>query len=471
MQWTREMSRPGSINGNRPKQCLSSPVLDIKCMSSVPIAVVTCGDGNRDGTDTVTTKLIDLISGAEMGYASPTPVQLKQGGNTTSNGVEEDPTKWYMGAPPKVEWPIMVGFADQSEQDPRPEVVCASNHVLNQKMGGRLLVNQLCQSHGLYALNGDDLFILCHYRGHAAPIKNANEKEKEMIVENENEEAVKRDENEEEVELAPLPRPQGLPLQFTRYTCGDLLCELYPAIAACCPDGTTATVIKERQLNAKRLFVMSTAEQRKNPNAKLDSLLLGPQDMHPVPPTSTSGGRMMPPTASTPMSTGGSGMNSHSASRQGGPSRVGGSSRLGVGSSAASVSRMASAHGSVSTLGSVGKYCCYTAAAVCWPPSYSCYFFRCLLNLCFLLHFYFVGSMGSMSNGGSKAAGIGHMIRGLMQPGSRGINSSRYDIPATNDGGNVVKLFSYLRENKRDRDTNLFSKRHEELRKMSTKPK
>jgi len=141
----------------------------------------------------------------------------------------------------------------------------------------------------LYALDGDDLFVLCHYRGGPTPneLQEEKNKQKKIQQEKETEQAayalLTDEEKEEQKEKETLEnvnddgttpqemetRPSNLPLQFHRYACGDVLCELYPAIAACCPDGTTSVVRKERQTNAKRLFVMAPPLERKNPNANL----------------------------------------------------------------------------------------------------------------------------------------------------------------------------------------------------------
>ena len=42
-----------TIRGATPVANLSSPVLGITCMSSIPVAVISCGDGGRTGTETV----------------------------------------------------------------------------------------------------------------------------------------------------------------------------------------------------------------------------------------------------------------------------------------------------------------------------------------------------------------------------------------------------------------------------------
>ena len=153
-------------------------------------------------------------------------------------------------------------------------------------------MNHQCQSQMLYALDGDDLFVLCHYRGGPTPneLQEEKNKQKKIQQEKETEQAAyalltdeEKEEQKEQQEKETLEnvnddgttpqemetRPSNLPLQFHRYACGDVLCELYPAIAACCPDGTTSVVRKERQTNAKRLFVMAPPLERKNPNANL----------------------------------------------------------------------------------------------------------------------------------------------------------------------------------------------------------
>ena len=94
----------------------------------------------------------------------------------------------------------------------------------------------------------------------------------------ENPAAVASEADEGEVPEARPPKPAGRPLQFHRYACGDILCELFPGIAACCDSGGAAGSAKdqERQNAAKRLFIMSTPEQRSDPNAEMNNLLLGP---------------------------------------------------------------------------------------------------------------------------------------------------------------------------------------------------
>jgi hypothetical protein len=230
-----------------------------------------------------------LSSGTVMGYASPTPVQANNNNNNNKGNADDpprDPLRWSMGAPPVLEWPARIGYEPVAAQDPRHEVSCGFNFT-QQQMGGQLSVDRACQSQMLAALDGDDLFVLCHYRAGAkakdTPTE-AEKKEEEEEKEGEGdgdggEKGEEGEEGEDDVLSSAPPRPAGPPLQFTRYTCEDVLCELFPAIAACCPDGTTSVVQQERQTNAKRLFVMSTMEQRQDPNAKLDALLLGPQDM------------------------------------------------------------------------------------------------------------------------------------------------------------------------------------------------
>jgi len=50
MTWTSEMMNTCAIRGNVPFENLAAPILDIKCMSSLPVAVVSCGDGGKNGT-------------------------------------------------------------------------------------------------------------------------------------------------------------------------------------------------------------------------------------------------------------------------------------------------------------------------------------------------------------------------------------------------------------------------------------
>ena len=161
-------------------------------------------------------------------------------------------------------------------------ITVTRNVIFGQKMSGRLYLNVNCKSRMLYCLSGDDLFILCHYRGTSLTKKEKDEivakeaaaaatalvlkKEEARKIAEENgdvEGDVEGEKEEEDKNKDVVLKPTGPPLQFHRYSCGDLLCELYPAIAACCPDGTTYNVRKERQTNSKRLFVMSTPEQRK----------------------------------------------------------------------------------------------------------------------------------------------------------------------------------------------------------------
>ena len=50
--WSCDMQSTTTVRGRIPFQQLGSPVLDIKCMQSIPVAVVSCGDGGRNGTET-----------------------------------------------------------------------------------------------------------------------------------------------------------------------------------------------------------------------------------------------------------------------------------------------------------------------------------------------------------------------------------------------------------------------------------
>ena len=390
-------------------------------------------------------------------YASPVPVQNKTPGSTGQDG--KDPQLWAMGGPPPTEWPTMYGYEPISDQDPRKEVQAAKNYVLGQSMGGRLSIDRACQSQMLYALDDDDLFVLCHYRGSVGPtseeIEEIQRKEAAAAAAAKKEEEEKEEggdegekEDAEETPAIKTPeRPKGPPLQFHRYSCGDLLCELYPAIAACCPDGMSLAIRNERQNNAKRLFVMATPEQRRNPNANLGSLLLGPQDMHPPPPTgSTVMGGILPPTASSShvgvgsQHRGGSGLRaaesqglSRAASTRKGGSRVGGRSTAqhsAMGMSSAS--RMASAHGSISTLGSAA-------------PGGS------------------TVSTSLMAKGG-----VPSITRGAVYRSKAGMFAG---VRTSQGSAAVARSFAAMREGKRERDTAKYKKRHQELREMSTKPK
>ena len=65
--WSAKTEDTTKLLSFRPTTDLSAPVLDVRCMATIPVAVVTCGDGGRDGLETVTTKLYDLVSGEIMG--------------------------------------------------------------------------------------------------------------------------------------------------------------------------------------------------------------------------------------------------------------------------------------------------------------------------------------------------------------------------------------------------------------------
>ena len=56
-----------------------------------------------------------------------------------------------------------------------------------------------------------------------------------------------------------------------------LICDAYPAIASTCQNGT------DIPQNAKRLFMITTSEQRSDPNADLEAFLLGPPGLTPKP--------------------------------------------------------------------------------------------------------------------------------------------------------------------------------------------
>ena len=68
VSWQANLPSTCVIRGRIPYEDLTAPVLDICCMKSIPVAVVSCGDGGKTGTETVTTKLYDLTSGEVMGY-------------------------------------------------------------------------------------------------------------------------------------------------------------------------------------------------------------------------------------------------------------------------------------------------------------------------------------------------------------------------------------------------------------------
>ena len=59
----------------------------------------------------------------------------------------------------------------------------------------------------------------------------------------------------------------------------DVLCDAYPSFAK----AVTAATGFDRPTAAKQIFLLSTAEQRKDPEARLELLLMGPPGMHAQP--------------------------------------------------------------------------------------------------------------------------------------------------------------------------------------------
>jgi hypothetical protein len=433
-----------------PSQDISAPVLAVRCMANVPIAVVSTADGPK-GTSV---KLYDLVNGDLMGYASPVPVAAANGGGGGGGGGrgtdELNDALWMLGSPRPLEWPPLEGFESLPPKDPRPAANAARNTVA-ANMGGALYLDRDTASRSLVVVCRDNIFALCNYQGEVLQASEEAVSATVPAVDPEDAAAVPADAEEETV--AKPVKPTRPPMQFHRYACGDVLCELFPGIAACCDTGGAAGSAKdqERQAAAKRLFFMSTPDQRRNPNAQMNNLLLGPMGMHRNNnniPTAGAGSSMASGVGSSvygsesnlrgsrasnnntrARSTRGSGTQAATSSRQitaNNASRA----KVSVASSSRAGGKLTSHAGSVGTLGSAGTM------------------------------------SSSVLPGGSGGRGIPSAIRG---PRSNVLAPGGITAPRANDAPEVARSFAVMREMRRAHMDKQFNKRHEEFRIAATR--
>ena len=429
--WTPELP-PASKMLLSPSRDLSAPILAIRCMQTVPIAVVSTEDGSK----ATAVKLYDLANGLLMGYASPVPIaSQKVGGIGGSGGL--DNACWVLGSPRPVEWPPLEGFESLPPKDIRTAVTSARNSAAFN-MGGALFLDRDALSRSMVAVCRDNIFALCNYQGKlpeepviAAP----------AVPEADPESNDTSEENPEEPEVAKPAKPAAQPLQFHRYVCGDLLCELFPGIAASCYAGGAAGSVKykEREDSAKRLFIMSTPGQRCDPNAKLDNLLLGPMSMH-----RNNNNKHIVSTAagSTASGVGSSVYRSESVRSHGSKqtsrakitrdSHLSGSRQVAAGASRMSVTSISRNAGKLTSQGSVAS----------------------------------TETLGSSLMRGGAAKGIPSLIRGprINEPMPEGIS-----VPRAAGASEVARSFAMMRELKRASMEKHLSKRHQELRSAVTK--
>ena len=243
----------------------SSTVLNLSCLSDIPIAVAVCED--KDGI--VTLRLYDLPSGTFMGVLDP----------RRNGDVDVESCNWMFGK-------LVPDSFDENANvlDARPQGDASRSGRINMKKisGNGVSVksgNKVLGPRQIFATaKGGSIFVICSDRKEAEIAKNFVPQPSKLEVNEENE-----SENNIENESAPV-----VTYQMNIYQDWKLICDAYPAIATTCQNGTDVAQ------NAKRLFMITTAEQRSDPKADLEAFLLGPPGLHPKPygnavPTQSAG--------------------------------------------------------------------------------------------------------------------------------------------------------------------------------------
>jgi len=229
----------------------STAVLSLSCLSDLPIALAVC----EDGQGMVVCRVYDLPSGSFMGC-----LDLR-------NSKEEDTEscQWMIGqcgSDPAVD----SGLDDRLEGD-----ACRSGRLAASRLSGRGVVaaggkKSLGPTKVMAQASNSGIFVMCANKVQAKEAYNFVPKAAPPAAESGGEEAV--------TEPEPAPKVE---YQIAAYANWKLICDAYPAIAACCTDEP------EIVQNAKRLFMITTAEQRSDPNADLNAFLMGPPGLHPKP--------------------------------------------------------------------------------------------------------------------------------------------------------------------------------------------
>ena len=127
---------------------------------------------------------------------------------------------------------------------------------------------------------GSSIFVLCSDKKEAKAAKEFVPPPPKML---ENEEENKSDTVNVQSNVTP-----AVSYQLKFFKDWKIICDAYPAIAETCQSGTDVAQ------NAKRLFMITKAEQRSDPKADLEAFLLGPPGLHPKPygnavPTQSAG--------------------------------------------------------------------------------------------------------------------------------------------------------------------------------------
>ena len=229
----------------------STAVLSLSCLSDLPIALAVC----EDGQGVVVCRVYDLPSGSFMGC-----LDLRE-----SKEENTESCQWMIGQcgnDPAVD----SGLDNRLEGD-----ACRSGRLAASRLSGRGVIaaggkKSLGPTKLLAQASNSGIFVMCANKVQAKEAYNFVPKAAPPATESGGEEAVPESE--------PVPKVE---YQIAAYANWKLICDAYPAIAACCTNGP------EMVQNAKRLFMITTAEQRSDPNADLNAFLMGPPGLHPKP--------------------------------------------------------------------------------------------------------------------------------------------------------------------------------------------
>ena len=254
----RDSSQPKSANIGSESQMIamrekdgSSAILDLTCLTDIPIAVAACEDDNG----VVTLRLYDLPSGTFMGV-----IDFRDNKN-----VDLEACKWMFGQ--------ITDSLGMDGMDARPHGDAFRGALTSMKrVSGRgVVVNGGKKALGprviFVSAKGSNIYVLCSDKMEAKAARDYQPPEKTVPSE---------DAEDENINSTEDLRPT-ISYKMNIYEDWKLICDAYPAIASTCQNGT------DIPHNAKRLFMITTSEQRSDPNADLEAFLLGPPGLHPKP--------------------------------------------------------------------------------------------------------------------------------------------------------------------------------------------
>eukprot|EP00945_MAST-04E_sp_MAST-4E-sp1_P004783 g4783.t1 len=229
----------------------SQSVLNLFCMKDIPIAIAVC----EDSYGVVVLRLYDLPSGTFMGC-----LDLRE-----SKEMDAESCRWMFG---------QCGEDNNTEMDARPQGDASrSGRLMSNRTAGRGVTalggkKSLGATKILAEVSGSSVFVLC--------ADQAQSKEKINYVPPTPKPEAEGEDPSEEI-VSEVPAEPSVDFQFTGYADWKIICDSYPAIALCCEGNIDAVQ------NAKRLFTITTAEQRSDPAADLNAFLFGPAGLHPKP--------------------------------------------------------------------------------------------------------------------------------------------------------------------------------------------